>query len=271
MSIWDDPPESYVGGWEGHFYFPEATNFFGKLFGKVLGKPSWSEVREAIKPKLLELCQKKVSINVAKARWSQQETDLGGYTPYVPVMDIDLGEASHEVAECELNRRIEQQDARIKELQKLVLPWGILLDGDGASIDALELWFTTYVQFFTKQEALAHIKENKVATCNPYYHRVPLVWYSIALDISLYLSAMLQSACPNVYWTVNKVKKPGDDMRYNRPVLKYTASSDAYFFYEGDIWDLLRLYNKWYAPSFHSWLNRAYKKNLTTCYRLAKK
>ncbi|WP_287600793.1 hypothetical protein [Thiothrix sp.] len=261
MSIWDYPPEYYVGGWDGNF--PEG----GSIFKKFVWDSSVSKKQKAINAKMLELCQKKESINIAKTHWILQNVNLNEYNHYVPVMDIDLKDASHEVAESELNRRIKQQDSRIKELQKLVLPWGIMLDNDPVTIDALELWFTKYIHFFTKQEALVHIKENKVATCNPYYHRLPIVWYSIALDISLYLSAMLRKKFPNVYWAVNKVRKEGDDLWYNRPVLKCTLSSDVYFFYEGHIWDLIRLLSDNYVLDFY-WLSREYKKNLTTCQRM---
>lgn len=265
MSIWDYPPEYYVGGWDGHY---SKDNF--SFFRKFIFDSSVLEKQRAINIKVIELCQKKASINAAKAQWSVREVNLGSYIPYVPIVDIDLRKASHEVAENELNRRIEQQDARIRELQKLVLPWGIVLEDDILTIDALELWFTKYIRFFTKQESLAHISANKVSTCDPFHHRMPIVWYSIALDISLYLSSMLKKDCPSVYWAVNKTNKEGDDVWYNRPVLKCTPSSDTYFFYEVHIWDLTRLLADNNVLAYY-WLSREYKKSLTTCQRLIKK
>lgn len=201
-----------------------------------------------------------------------QEPDLTGYKLYEPVMDIDLRQASSEVVNAELQRRIDQQASRIEELRMLVTPWGIDLDRGIASLDALNLWFATYLHLFTKREFLAHVRENKDPHCDPYHHRTTVVWYSIALDISLYMMSMLQAACPSVHWGVSKQNLKWAPL-YNRPVLIYTANTEPYADYEGSLlWQLMSLLGENYITrDLLSSFSREYKKTLAACQRQVKK
>ncbi|MBU0500600.1 MAG: hypothetical protein KJ675_07205 [Gammaproteobacteria bacterium] len=274
MSIWDDDPKNIIGGWE---YLYEHEGLWARIRGRgpYSLRSKWKEIRV----RLDELCQTMPKLKQAKAQWSVREADLCGYRPYEPVMDIDLRLASPEVIGAELQRRIDQQGSRIEELCNLVAPWGIDLDGGIASLDALNLWFSAYLRLFTKKEFLAHVRENKAPHCNPYNHRAPVVWYSISMDISLYMMSMLQRACPCAHWGISKTKQEHvlfyDRLvqpLYNRPVLILTSSNDAYADFEQDLWFVMRLLNgNNVTRSYLFWLSREYKKKVTACQRLAKK
>ena len=267
MSIWGFPLKDSTTGWECRF--KSDVPLFVRLFWPKSRELRWKWKKILVR--LDELSQTRPGLKSAKAQWSIREADLSGYMPYEPVMDIDLRLASPEVVNAELQRRIDQQAGRIGELRKLVAPWGISLDGEIASIDELSLWFSAYLHLFTKKEFLAHVRDNKDPHCDPYQHRAPVVWYSIALDISLYMMSMLQSTCPSVRWGVSK-QKPDWTPLYNRPVLYYATTNNADADFESHLWALMPLLSHDYWTRKTSlYLRHEYKKSLTACQRLIKK
>jgi hypothetical protein len=261
MSIWDYSPKEILGGWEARYR--------DKSLKERLLTPGWKRKKDRkIKQKLEELCEKKATIKQASKIWKQSAVSLQGYVPYKPVRDIDLREATQETIEAELNRRIQQQDQRIRALSELVAPWGIELDGDLLTLDALQLWFCKYLYLFTKDEFLAYVKV--ADSTNPYYHRAAPEWCSIGLDISLHMMAMLQKEIPQARWGISRINN--QNQFYNRPVLICSENSAYHTDFEPYIWGLMTLLRDYYIPNrFFDDFRKEYKKVCNGWRRVLKK
>jgi hypothetical protein len=261
MSIWDNSPKEILGGWEARYR--------DKSLMERLLSPGWKRKKnKKIKQKLDELCEKKPAIKQARERWKQSTINLEGYVAYRPVRDIDLREAQHDIVMAELEQRIQQHEQRILSLSDLIAPWGIQLDGDPITLDALQLWFCKYLYLFTKKEFLAYAKI--ADSTNPYYHRAAPEWYSIGMDISLYMMAMLQKEVAQVRWGVSRANNQNEF--YNRPVLICSENKTYHADFEPLIWGLMTLLRDSYIPNrFFDDFRREYKKVRRGCRRVLKK
>jgi hypothetical protein len=260
MSIWDRSPQEILGGWEARY--PAKS-----LMDRLLTPQKKSKKNRKIKEKLDQLSNKIASIKQAEAQWTQESLDLKNYTPYSPVQDIDLREAPQHVIQAELVQRQEQQRQRIGYLSELVAPWGIKLDDNLITLDALELWFSKYLHLFSKKEFLEYI--GGADSNNPYYHCAAPIWYSIGTDISLYMMAMLQNELSGTRWGISDRNK--QDEFFNRPVILCSDNSTYHADFEPLIWNLMQLMSDHYIPNrFFDSFSTEYKKVRTGCRKIIK-
>ncbi len=261
-SIWGIGPDSLTGGREA---------FFRPAYPRYRFLDIWARNRkrhQKIAEKLAELSEKKPAIAKAQAYWQKETADLSDYCPYRPVEDIDLVDANNpKLVDAELKQRKAQQAKRIQELEKLVSPWGIALDYSLMSLDALELWFSKYVQIFTKQSFLEHLRQ--VGEDKGEFHLAHPVWYSIALDISFYMFSMLQRDLPNISWGVGRGNRIAlfcsDDF-------KKSIKLEEDIQYEELLWlMMITLKNNRIPNRFFDDLSREYKKTRKRCKKALKK
>jgi hypothetical protein len=252
-SIWGIGPDALTGGRNAYFRPDPINAFLDAIVPFRL--TSKKQKHKFIAEKLIELCDEKPTIKRARKQWDKAQIKLDDYCPYRPVEDVALYDASPKQIEVEMQQRIKEQPLRIKELQRLVAPWGIELDYNLNTLDALELWFCTYLHLFTKREFLDHLKI--AGKDKGKFHLAPPIWYSIVLDISLYIFAMLKKDLPDIGWGVG---------RGNRISLLCSDNPEDGIEFESELWlNMITLHHHHIPNRFFDDLRRHYKKAAKRC------
>lgn len=109
--------------------------------------------------------------------------DWSGYEPYVPLLARPLHELSRGEARAEFERLMFAKGERIEELRRLLEQNGVLLRGDDAGLEQLDVWACAEVEASPENSS-----------------RLRNVWYAVVNDLALFLGDVIIERSPVLRW-----------------------------------------------------------------------
>ncbi len=109
--------------------------------------------------------------------------DWANYQPYVPPFDGPLSALSRKEAKISFEHFMSERPARLEQLTDLLAKNGVVLSFDSDNLDITNDWFVANV-------------ESRESTIN----RLENIWYSIILDLTVFIGEAIISRHPELHW-----------------------------------------------------------------------